>query len=711
MQSFIKVGLLLFFLHTGSRSFAVIGNNVISGNTSICYGAKSFRLVGTTPSGGTVPFTYQWLSSTAGPLTGYAPAGGTDDGLNYTPLLFLTDTWFRRVAYSGAAFDTSEAFKITVLPSPHPNAGFFANKAVQCFRGNNYIFTDTSTIDSGTIVSRSWFLGDETVATGNSVSKTYPLPFNYNVKLVVTSDQGCKDSMIRTMSVLPQPKAEIACNKPEQCMNGNLFIFADASVITTGSIISIWDFGDGTDTIAAAVEKRYAVPGTYPVKIIAISDYNCRDSATRNITVHPSPRAGFTINSPVQCLPGNHFVFSDTSFITGGLPAVHLWDLGNGDTASIPEISESYSSVNTYTVRLICKSNEGCADTAMHTVTLHAGLSTGFTISNDSQCLAGNSFMLADTSAAPNRIWHLGNGDTSTATAPVVSYTAANRYDISMVSSTAEGCRDSVSQIVVVHPQPATLLISGNTIAFGGQEGVYSVPATSGSAYRWQSEGGKISSVNGTPEIAISWNNAVGRGNIKVIETTGLGCTGDTARLNILINAVPDSLMLGSDTLFVPMAASKDSILIRSNTSWTIAGTAAWISYDQGSGTGNGVLRLSIAANPGAQRIAGITVTAGSVTKYVIINQAGTVGIKEAFGSAGALVYPNPSSGLINITGNDHEPLSVNVSGVNGKQVCAAFELPKGNGLLDYSFLPNGVYNMQIITTTGSRSLKLVIVH
>ena len=85
--------------------------------------------------------------------------------------------------------DTSAAIVI-VRPSP----SFSINSNPQCHGGNNFIFTNTSTITSGTMTYQ-WYFGDNTTSTTVSPSHIYLAVGNYTVKLVATSNLGCKDSV------------------------------------------------------------------------------------------------------------------------------------------------------------------------------------------------------------------------------------------------------------------------------------------------------------------------------------------------------------------------------------------------------------------------------------------------------------------------------------------------------------------------------------
>lgn len=92
----------------------------------------------------------------------------------------------------------------------------------QCLSGNSFDFNSFSTISSGAITNQFWDFGDGKTATGASVNHSYFSPGNYQVKLIVTSDLGCIDSLSKTITVFPQPNATFTIPS-NQCLIGNNF--------------------------------------------------------------------------------------------------------------------------------------------------------------------------------------------------------------------------------------------------------------------------------------------------------------------------------------------------------------------------------------------------------------------------------------------------------------------------------------------------------
>lgn len=90
-----------------------IANNSITADQTICSGSTPAQLNGSTPTGGSGTYTYQWYSSTTSSSAGFVIVTGAISQ-NYTPATLTQTTWYRRMVKSGACESESNAIKITV---------------------------------------------------------------------------------------------------------------------------------------------------------------------------------------------------------------------------------------------------------------------------------------------------------------------------------------------------------------------------------------------------------------------------------------------------------------------------------------------------------------------------------------------------------------------------------------------------------------------
>lgn len=256
---------------------------------------------------------------------------------------------------------------IRVRFAARPNPSFSINTAAQCLTGNSFSFTNSSVISSGTL-THLWSFGDGGTATTQNATRTYGAAGTYSVKLVSTSNNGCKDSTTQQVVVNPMPSTGYSINTAAQCLTGNSFSFTNNSTVTSGSLTShLWSFGDGGTATTLNATRTYGAAGTYSVKLVSTSNNGCKDSTTRQVTVHPMPVAGFTVSPSIQCLTGNSFSFANTSTVNGGTTTSN-WNFGNGSTSTNQNPTNSYTNVGTYTVKLVSTSNNGCKDSTTRDV-------------------------------------------------------------------------------------------------------------------------------------------------------------------------------------------------------------------------------------------------------------------------------------------------------------------------------------------------------
>ncbi|MFI5222587.1 MAG: PKD domain-containing protein, partial [Bacteroidia bacterium] len=205
-----------------------------------------------------------------------------------------------------------------VLVTPKPNVAFTVNNSVQCEKANNFIFNDSSTISRGSF-TRTWIFSNGDTSSLFNLSKTFNSADTIFVKFISSSNFGCSDSVTKRIIINAKPNAGFTINDSSQCLNGNNFIFNDTSMINNGTLSGTWFFSNGDSSSQTNFSKTFSSANNYSVKLISMSDKGCIDSITKNITVFPQPKSGFTINDSLQCLSGNNFIFSDTSTVSKGI--------------------------------------------------------------------------------------------------------------------------------------------------------------------------------------------------------------------------------------------------------------------------------------------------------------------------------------------------------------------------------------------------------
>ncbi|MBC7383364.1 MAG: T9SS type A sorting domain-containing protein [Bacteroidia bacterium] len=443
----------------------------------------------------------------------------------------------------------------TVVVNPKPTAAFSINNATQCLIGNNFIFTDNSSISSG-ILSRNWNFGNSDTSVLITKNITYTNALIYTIKLVSISSAGCKDSLTKNVTINPSPNTGFTINNPSQCFNTNYFVFNDTSNISSGSIIRTWDFGDATNGVINPATKSYNQSNTFSVNLISISNKGCQNSVTKTVTISPVPVSGFTVNNLQQCLSGNNFLFTDLSSISSGT-ILRKWSFGDGDSSSLLNPFKIYNTPGIYTVKLLTVSDNGCKDSSTKNLTIlysspvviQTSRGTGSFCTNDS-------VVLNAISGSMNTYQWLENGviiPSATQANLVVKQTG--NYQV--IASNANSCTDTSAVFTttnVLTPVVGNIIgpLQINSLL---TTATYSVAAQPGHLYYWTLVGANILSGQGTNALTVQWVlRGMGRIRIKMVNSTG--CF-DTTLININVTTGLTSVFEDNSIELYPNPASE----------------------------------------------------------------------------------------------------------------------------------------------------------
>jgi gliding motility-associated-like protein len=386
-------------------------------------------------------------STTTGSLAVVIPPN-TPSGTNYR---------IRVKSSSPELFGTDNGSNLTVNSNAAANFTF----ATQQCEGSPVAFTNTSTAPPTGFTSQ-WTFGTLGSSAQTSPSFLFPPGGPYDVKLVNTTAQGCKDSITKQVTVGAKPQPAFGINTATQCIATNNFVFTNATP-NPGVFTYSWKFGDGATTAGLNTSHTYSTVGTYTVTLIATAANGCSDSIKHNVTVNTSTNPSFTINAATQCLGSNNFVFTNTT----PPGSTYLWYFGDGGTSTAASPSHVYNATNpSYSVKLIATAAGGCKDSVEATVTVNPQSQPSFTSpSVVAQCLNGNSYTFTNTSANPAGItyqWAFGDGITASGLTASHAYTVAGLYNVKLYATTPLGCLDSANYLLTVHPKPNVAFINNN---------------------------------------------------------------------------------------------------------------------------------------------------------------------------------------------------------------------------------------------------------
>ncbi len=352
-----------------------------------------------------------------------------------------------------------------VVVHPNPVANFVASAA--CF-GTAVNFTDLTQLAGGGSISQwQWDFGDlnsgvNNISTLQSPSHSYTSAGNYTVKLIVSTSNGCSDTVSRPLVVKPLPGVNFTST--HNCQNNAVIFAPDATVMTVGAVASwAWDFGDAVTATTANPTHTYANAGTYQVKLTIIDTAGCTNTITKPVTIIAQPTANFTFSHPA--CKQSAVQFTNQSNASTGYIVKNVWNFGDGTPvftiSTLDNVSHTYANYGTFNVTLTVTTNDSCKRTITLPIVIAPNPLANF--SYLTTCVNSpvefNDLSQAGAGGLAEWNWNFGDppsgaNNTALVANPTHIFTAGGTYQVALIVSNTGGCQDTVTKPVIVHSLP-----------------------------------------------------------------------------------------------------------------------------------------------------------------------------------------------------------------------------------------------------------------
>jgi gliding motility-associated-like protein len=210
---------------------------------------------------------------------------------------------------------------LTVVINPYPVANF---AITDICKNEPYQFTDLSTApttNNTSIQNWSWDFGDGSQSTTQNPTHTYLTSGTFNVRLIIETNHGCKDTIDQTVSVFEPHSTSVNASSCESYT----WPINNQTYTSTGSYNQTYQSIHGCDstivlnltiypTLSTSFQDEicqgenyvfygnsYNSAGSYPVVLTTIN--GCDSIVTLNLIVNPIPPAPILVASSVKC-PG-----------------------------------------------------------------------------------------------------------------------------------------------------------------------------------------------------------------------------------------------------------------------------------------------------------------------------------------------------------------------------------------------------------------------
>ncbi|REJ84858.1 MAG: PKD domain-containing protein [Bacteroidetes bacterium] len=407
-------------------------------------------------------------------------------------------------------FGCTGSVTINATVSPLPQAGFISGAACE---NTTLAFTDTSSLNSGSVTGWSWDFGDGNSSSVQNPSHTYTSSGLYSVQLNISSDAGCTSSVTGNVYINPLPSVDFSANN---ACAGSPVSFNDQSSVNPGNINSwSWNFGDGNTSVVQNPSHVYSGAGSYTVSLTVTTSSGCSATGTSTVTIHPKPNAAFSTSSVCQ---GNASNFINNTTISSGSVSSYYWNFGNASTSGQSHPVVNYSNPGNYNVQLIATSSFGCSDSVTAPVIVYP---RPIANAGSDTVICRNSSATLSASGGTSYTWTPGNYNGAVYTVSPASNTSYTVTVTDLNGCTAsDAVNVSVNQLPSLSASPATNICTGNTA---------NLSASGAVTYTWQP--GNIGGQN----ISVTPTSST---NYTVTGTDMNGCTA-TANVNVTVNALP----------------------------------------------------------------------------------------------------------------------------------------------------------------------------
>lgn len=283
---------LLFTLSLTLASSQIFAQYISVKPDTICFGTLvTVTITPPVPAGKTVGYFKFYFGT-------YEAVNVSPTNNSYTfPLFVCQPGTYTLHGYArttdSATFPAIPTGNLTITIYNLPKADFSLSpltKDTQCLNGNSYVFVNKSTTGpspSNPLKSFFWDFGDlgsVSTTTPSDVSHQYLLSRQYNVRLVVTDQMGCKGSVQNPPGSSTQNGVTVVGNLPPNfkwvgtpnCFK-SCYKFTNLSTTAAGKVqFYKWDFGDGTDNLCPSINEAdsnyYTAIGPLTSKYLTTTD-------------------------------------------------------------------------------------------------------------------------------------------------------------------------------------------------------------------------------------------------------------------------------------------------------------------------------------------------------------------------------------------------------------------------------------------------------
>ena len=305
-----------------------------------------------------------------------------------------------------------------------------------------------------------------------------------------------------------------------------------------------WDFGDGTGTSTATnwISHTYTSEEdvdeiNYVTRLKIETEFGCTDSTTGQITLYPTPEAGFLVTPQLLYFPDNTVTLTNTT--TPG-EWDFKWDFDDGTINFNRDPGQHiFTSWGIYHIRMEW-STDHCQDSVIKQVEIRPPVPEAFFSPDTSGCPPFKVSFRNNSLYADTYWWDFDDGGYSTDEDPTHTFQESSTYHVKLVATNVTG-KDSTETDITVFELPEAMFEPSITETDNRLElFTFTNNTVNGASYLWDFGDGNTSDEENPGHIY----NSSGTFTVTLVAWSINECSDTLVREDLVtINSSEDSIM------------------------------------------------------------------------------------------------------------------------------------------------------------------------
>ena len=309
-------------------------------------------------------------------------------------------------------------------------------------------YRNRSVIDRGSVDAFQWKFGDSTHVSNTSFQEdpthAYDTFGTYFVELIVTSNQGCKDTLILPKYINPLP--DLSFNTLGSCLRDSIE-FTSTSTLTNGEIAAYLWVINNQQLTAEKPKIKFLNAGEKQVVLRLRTDSSCQSVMRDTISIFDNPKADIFDENFCEGLP---FRVQDKSTSVDSI--MNYTFVFQADTSNDVNPKFKSDSAGTFELNHFVSTINGCQDSNQYFLQINENPKAQFQVLNSAAGIPFKVYIENNSLRASKYQWDFGNGDSDSIELPSYTYLDTGKYTIQLIAIGDAKCRDTISRSVQALP-------------------------------------------------------------------------------------------------------------------------------------------------------------------------------------------------------------------------------------------------------------------